>query len=331
MHKLLLNDCRLTATLSTRSPLLVRSAVETISGPEVGVVLTVRDGMDQPYLPGSTLKGALRSQAGRIARTLRPDSGCNPVDERGPLRFCGRRLEERERESGRGERQPVGTAMAYYRDSCALCKIFGNTFLASRLFVGDGYLQPDVVPALVRRDGVGIDRFSGSASLRSRYELEAVADVTFDLQLRLTNFEVWQLGLITLALRDLLDGQLPLGSGKSHGLGQVAGALMSVEVSYGRGAGGPDQQAAILGVGALSPDGRSYGYRSNDVLALEGATAENDGWRRVQRIEPDRLPVDALTDHLVTYLEQQYRPSPWLSRDGDDERSDAARVRHADR
>ena len=66
MHRQLLNECRISGTISTTAPLLIRSAVETIGGPEVGVVLTVRDGLDQPYLPGSSLKGALRSQAERI-------------------------------------------------------------------------------------------------------------------------------------------------------------------------------------------------------------------------------------------------------------------------
>lgn len=326
MHKQLLNECRIGGQLATRSPLLVRAAVETIGGPEVGLVLTVRGGADEPYLPGSTLKGALRSQAERILRTLRADSACYPNDERGPLRSCGRRIEEREREAQRGDRRQTVPGNIVYRDSCAACKLFGSTALAGRVAVSDGYLAGDEPPALVRRDGIGIDRFSGAASLRSRYELEAVTDVTFAFSVTLTNFEVWQLALLGLALHDLVGGRLPLGSGKSRGLGAVAGALTSLELAYprtSRAAGEP----ALLGVGALSEDGGRYGYRGDDRLALEGAATADEGIRRVVRLSEDATPWPALTDALVNYLEGQYRPSPWLSRDGEGESANGARLR----
>ncbi len=328
MHKQLLNECRISGTLTTSSPVLVRSAVETIAGPDVGTVLTVRGGLDQPYLPGSSLKGALRSQAERIARTLRPNSACNPVDDRGPMRFCGRRLEEREREQQRTDRRYSVQPHVAYRDSCAACKLFGSTAVAGRVSVTDAYLLPGIVPALIRRDGVGIDRFSGSASLRSRYEIEAVTDVSFRFDLRLTNFELWQLGLVGLAVQDLLNGRLPLGTGKSRGLGQVTGALDGVEVAYLRGSQAGQPDGALAGVGTLAEDGGRYGYRSDDRLeASSELTAEQAGIRRIYRYQPEQVPWDALTEALITYLEQHYRPSPWFGREGEGEEVDAARAR----
>jgi len=328
VHKQLLNECRITGTLSTSSPLLIRSAVETVAGPEVGVALTVRDGLDQPYLPGSSLKGAMRSQAERILRTLRPNSACNPLDDRGPQRSCGRRLDEREREGQRTDRHQTVAPATAYRDSCAACKTFGSASLAGRVIVADGYLHGAAVPALVRRDGIGIDRFSGAASLRSRYELEAVTDVTFGIAVTLQNFEIWQFSLLCLVLQDLVAGRLPLGSGKSRGLGQVQGEIQAIELAYVRSARSTDVEGDLLGVGALIDDPGRYGYRTGDRLAHgQGATQEEQGIRRLHRYTAQQFPWAALTDSLLRYLEHDYRPSPWLGREGEGEAADAARTR----
>lgn len=332
MHRQLLNECRFSGTISTTSPLLVRSAVETIGGPDVGVVLTVRDGLDQPYLPGSTVKGALRSQAERILRTLQPNSACNPLDERGPLRSCGRRLEEREREVQRTDRRQTISPATIYRDSCAACKTFGSTALAGRVAAGDGYLQGAALPALVRRDGVGIDRFSGAASLRSRYELEAVTDVTFDIAVTLHNFEIWQLGLLGLVVQDLVGGRLPIGSGRSRGLGQVQGGIQAVEVAYIRSERAAAGGSELLGVGALLDDPGRYGYRREDRLPHgESATQEEQGIRTVYRFTAQQFPWAPLTDRLVQFLDNDYRPSPWLNREKEGENADAARSRQSGR
>ncbi|MGI8914556.1 MAG: RAMP superfamily CRISPR-associated protein [Chloroflexota bacterium] len=332
MHKQLLNTCRISGTLSTTAPLLIRSAIETIGGPEVGVVLTVRDGLDQPYLPGSSLKGALRNQAERILRTLQPTSACNPLDDRGPQRSCGRRLEERERELQRTDRRQTVSPATAYRDSCAGCKTFGSTAFAGRVTADDGYVQGAALPALVRRDGIGIDRFSGAASLRSRYELEAVTDVTFGIAVTIQNYEVWQLGLLCLVVQDLLQGRLPLGSGKSRGLGQVRGELQSIELAYVRSERAADADSDILGVGALMADAGRYGYRPNDRLPHgQSATREEQGIRRLYHFPAQQFPWSDLTEALVRYLERDYRPSPWLSRDGEGNTADAARPRQPGR
>jgi hypothetical protein len=40
-----------------------------------------------------------------------------------------------------------------------------------------------------------------------------------------------------------------------------------------------------------------------------------------------QFPWSELTDSLLRYLEHDYRPSPWLSREGEGEAADAARTR----
>ncbi len=330
VHRQLLNACRLHVQLQTDSPLLVRAAVESLAGPEVGPVTTLRDGLDQPFLPGSTLRGALRSRAERIARTLRTDSACNPVEDRGPQRSCSRRLEEREPQRGERTAAP-NTPATVYRDSCATCKMFGNTSLAGRIAVSDGYLPVGVQPAMVRRDGVGIDRFSGSASLRSHYEFEAVASGTFSFEVSMSNFELWQLGLLLLSTRDLVDGHVPLGSGKARGLGRVSGRISSVVLSEVRSTQPGSADSTIHGLGSLTTDWRAYGLQQTDSMRVDLPVApQPDGIWSTTTLSGHDLPMDLLTERVVSYLEQQYRPSPWLTREAEGDRADASRTRHSD-
>src|SRR6185312_1681510 len=130
-----------------------------------------------------------------------------------------------------------------------------------------------------------------------------------------------------LAVHDLVGGRLPLGSGKSRGLGHVEGAVTAVELSYPR-TGRSEGEPAILGVGALSEDGSRYGYRADDRLPLEGgAETTAEGIRHIVRLSDEATPWGALTDAFVRYIEGQYRPSPWLSRDGEGESGNGARLR----
>lgn len=71
MHKRLVNECLISLEIETDGPLLIRSGETGVYGSDMAPVVTMRNGRDaEPYLPGSSLKGVLRSHAERIARTL---------------------------------------------------------------------------------------------------------------------------------------------------------------------------------------------------------------------------------------------------------------------
>lgn len=68
MLRKLVNHAEVEMTLQPAEPLLIASGVPNAGGTDLPFVLTYRQGPDQggePYLPGSSLKGVLRSHAER--------------------------------------------------------------------------------------------------------------------------------------------------------------------------------------------------------------------------------------------------------------------------
>lgn len=231
----------------------------------------------EPYLPGSSLKGALRAHAERLARTLNPDHAhdvaCDVFSEKsegGQEAACSHRNEWK----GKQGKRPEGPAA--YKEACLMCRLFGHAFLAGRVRLSDAYLESgaDVEPvrrvwkglsnqAIVPtncRDGVGIDRVTGAAASGIKYDLEVWDGAAFEGQLELVNFELWQVGLLAYLLDDLNAGRLRLGYGTHRGLGKVALTIIRAELSYfGQWAQNPPAQCLVKGIGELIKDGADYG------------------------------------------------------------------------
>src|SRR5215210_1793784 len=83
MHKRLLNESTFHLTISVEGPLLVKSGTETWDPaiPDMQFVRT-RDAQfrETVFIPGSSLKGTLRSYSEKIARTLDVPC-CDPFDQ----------------------------------------------------------------------------------------------------------------------------------------------------------------------------------------------------------------------------------------------------------
>ncbi len=269
MLKRLVNEARFTLTLETTGPVLVRSGRATLSGPDMTPVLTYRNNDWQVYLPGSSLKGVLRSHVEKVSRTLRHDPFvvCNPFNTKGePDEFCGMKLEKRKKQKDQAE--PITNEVAYSA-SCPVCRLFGSTEFIGRISINDAYLVNDQIARPVEsRDGVGIDRLTGGAAHGALFNLEVVSSgVEFQTAVYLRNFEIWQLGMMMLAVQDLEDGLIRIGSGRSRGLGSMKGNVDEVQINHlGVSANKPANE--IWGLGKFLGD-NSYGTKSDDLLQSE--------------------------------------------------------------
>ncbi|MBL7183264.1 MAG: CRISPR-associated protein [Anaerolineae bacterium] len=266
MHKRIVNQMTLKFTLTPQGPLLIKSGREAGADPTILDMNFVRIyhaglGRETVYLPGSSLKGTIRSYCERVARTVGVDC-CNPFDST----FCGKKNE--------GE----ASATKRYRQSCTACRLFGNTTLASHFRISDAYPTPDTVEAANRieqRDGVAIDRISGAVAV-GPFSLEVITQGTFEAALAVDNFQLWQVGLLAVALRDLGQGRVPIGFGKSRGLGRVNVTRQELTVSYpGRFAladGDLNFAQRLYGVAAFPfPGKEEYHFRPEEPMPLEGA------------------------------------------------------------
>lgn len=219
MHKRLVNVCSIELSLIPQTPILIKSGKEGAdpTKPNMEFVETYYQGKPSIYLPGSSLKGAIRAHAERIVRTVgsdRPDAGKPWAND--PLHDDYKYLEKLD-------------APKTYKHSCFTDRIFGNTSIASRIRIEDAYPVGKV--QLEERNGVAIDRVFGSVAV-GPFNFEVCTAGEFQTKLHLKNFTLAQLGLIGLVLRDLNEGWFGLGFAKSRGLGIVEAKLNRAIVQY---------------------------------------------------------------------------------------------------
>ncbi len=244
MHKRLLNEAILDFTIVPEGPILVKAG-ETGADPtrpDMEFVRTWRNGERTVYLPGSSLKGVIRSHCERIARTVGEGRSCNPVIKD---KSCVKLNDLKQEHDG----------IHVHKHSCFICQMFGNTALAGRVRTADAYPVGEV--RTEERDGVAIDRVFGSVAV-GPFQMEVVTAGQFETKVAIRNFTVAQLGLLALALRDLKLGRVGIGFGKSRGLGHVTLEWGTLTVRYTR----PPQDRYRLEGAARLLDGEAgqYGY-----------------------------------------------------------------------
>lgn len=227
-----------------RGRLVARTAVHIGAGggsldptaPDAGVV---RDAAGNPYVPGSSLKGALRSYLERVMEAgwlagPRPERCVHAVGER-PWEDYVRHARDQARAHG-GRNEATLLADAIGAALCPVCRLFGAPHYAGRLLVrdlpvvagvGPGHWeqhagQPAWVVHVQERSGVGIDRDTHTARPGVLYDFETVPPgVAFDLQWLVENPSPDDHKNLLLGLLALSRGDVPLGGKSSRGLGQV--------------------------------------------------------------------------------------------------------------
>jgi len=251
MHKRRLNEFTLHFIIEPNGPLLIKSGKESGADPTLPEMNFVRSqhprsGQRTIYLPGSSLKGAIRSHVERIIRTLYPDQESACCDPLSADRSCVSYIRNRRNKASTAEE---------YKYSCLACRLFGDMVHASHFLSADAY-PIEAIDDLPTRMSVAINRFS-SAVARGPFEIETATKGYFLGRFTVVNFEVWQLGVLALALRDLAQGRLLLGFGKSRGLGNVSVVYTSLELAYpGKFAlnANFNPQKEVYGVASLAPD-----------------------------------------------------------------------------
>ncbi|MBF2001899.1 MAG: CRISPR-associated protein [Synechococcales cyanobacterium M58_A2018_015] len=221
MHKRFVNHCTIELTISPCGPILIKSGKEGAdpTKPDMEFVETYHRGGKSIYLPGSSLKGAIRAHAERIVRTVGSDKPSGKgVWANDPLNDKRDYLKEK-------------SALEIYKLSCFTDQMFGSTEIASRVRIEDAYPVNRAQLKIEERNGVAIDRVFGSVAVGPfNYQVCTAGD--FKTKIHLKNFTLAQLGLIGLVLRDLNDGWFGLGFAKSRGMGTVTVQYDSATVQY---------------------------------------------------------------------------------------------------
>ena len=281
MHKRIVNQAIIELVISPVGPVLIKASDQGAdpTKPDMEFVETYHAGGRSVYLPGSSLKGAIRAHCERIVRTLggdRPTDGnvwaCNPLDDKEPCRKLKKKHE--------------GNTSAIYKNSCMICQIFGSTDIAAHVRIADAYpVNPEEIQ-LEERNSVAIDRVYGSVAF-GPFDFQVLTAGEFATKITVKNFTTAQLALIALAIRDFDQQRVGIGFGKSRGLGQVNMKVKRVEIRYptaiveneqlqtlGRQSRQFDGHV-VVGAGELVNEWEAYGLPNSDTVSA-GVQARTD-------------------------------------------------------
>ncbi|MGQ9557447.1 MAG: RAMP superfamily CRISPR-associated protein [Desulfurispora sp.] len=291
MFKALYNQARLTFQVQADGPLLIKAGGEAASLdptlPDMQFVRAYHNGQETVFLPGSSLKGVMRSRAEQILRTLGENCCMVFGREQSCLKY---------EEKIRKKPDDFKEAWQRYKIACLACRLFGSPFLKGRALFADAYPVGPVRLGVC--SNVGINRITGGAQKGSLFQPEVVEEGTFQVKIELVNYFTWQLVLLLYVLRDLHDGLLGLGMGGTRGYGRVQVCGLEINLRDYR----QDKPAGIRGFSGedvLNPDGLDW---QKQFYYWQGRQAEAAIWGEAGWLA--RANLNDLLEREKEWLEQ---------------------------
>ena len=161
-------------------------------------------------VPADSFRGAFRSQAEKILRTQGNRACCvsDPNDACLPI------------ESISGK-----------KDLCAACQSFGAPGWGTPLRISD-FVETKTSPSEVfRQEFVAVDRFAGGSADQLKFNADSRFGPTLEGKLVIETGRIDSASrkLLALTLRDLIEGDIPLGSRASKGYGALTGRILSIQ------------------------------------------------------------------------------------------------------
>jgi CRISPR-associated RAMP protein (TIGR02581 family) len=216
MFDIFKNRLEINGTLTTVTALRISQGRST--EPIGSDLPVVKDALGRPLIPGASFKGALRSRMESFLRGIDGSLAIDPSDLAGSHWMNQVKTLKKQYEN---DDAALTDNLVEMTDCVAL--LFGSPWIASKFQVRDLTVQTDTwFDQYQERDGVAIDRDTETASDGKLYDFQVVpAGVSFDFKAVVENAEEWELGLLMIGLHQFETEQIPLGGGRSRGLGVV--------------------------------------------------------------------------------------------------------------
>lgn len=153
-------------------------------------------------IPGSSVKGPLRSHGEKILRTMNLAGICDPVSD---------------------------SCFIQKKDlPCFACRLFGFSGQKSKILFSD--LAPLEEPKVKYFDHNQIDRFTGGTIENALFDEKLIFDATFQGEILIENPEIVELKLLIHIFKDLYLEDIRIGYGKTKGYGKVKGIITKLEL-----------------------------------------------------------------------------------------------------
>lgn len=210
------NRLEITGKLSTVTALRISAGRST---EPIGADLPVmKDALEQPFIPGASFKGTLRSRLESFLRGIDISLAEDPAD------FTSQTRNQIIKKIKEDYQDDVVLTEELLKQTDLISRLFGSPWIASKFQVRDLTVVKDTwFGQYQERDGVAIDRDTETAAEKKLYDFQVVPSGTsFDLKIVVENAESWELGLLMIGLHQFEREQIPLGGGRSRGLGVVS-------------------------------------------------------------------------------------------------------------
>lgn len=252
---------RLTVTWAPRGPVMVKAGYDGIAVDSLPL-MTGRDGQLAPVLPGSSIKGALRSQAERIVRTVKPRPAPQPTLGGQPTAFLDQieGLELVEWLFGSTGGDDSGATVRLGRGALRVDDCLGASIDPAAWQAIESASTPEGLRTALNGHRsrwqhayhVAVDRWTGGAADNLLFTVLE----PFDQQWEPIRMEVDLarlpdahrqpcLALLALTLQDLEAGRVPLGFGVNRGMGDLSVSDVSID---GCEAAGPQDAMTLDGL-----------------------------------------------------------------------------------
>jgi len=204
-------------------------------------------GKETLYIPGSSMRGAIRSLVERILAAVDRDRQKNSILSCLLMKgkeciTVNKNIQEdfsEKVENGYSEQQ-LWEYLINPEDPkiCLCCQVFGSTHLASRVRISDLYPlnsngQDRIVEKGEGRYSVAIDRETGTAKEGALFTIEALNKQNqFRFELIAENMDDVAWGILAIGLLELIRGNFNVGAKASIGLGQCQLLKESLHMKY---------------------------------------------------------------------------------------------------
>lgn len=197
-----------------------------------------------PVIAGGSIKGAIRSRAEKILRTLELHA-CDPTENQVESKSasCAIKLINTNRLGALSvistDDEPKNTSRLKKRheyielESCRICRLFGNSYLASRIQFDDSPLIQARDEDTKRLDSVALNRFTSGPKKSALFNFKPYVRGEFVINMEAQDLDGFEKSLLLFIIRDLKEDEMPIlfGFGKTKGFGHVQVAKIEIDDS----------------------------------------------------------------------------------------------------
>ncbi|MGD2089712.1 MAG: CRISPR-associated RAMP protein Csx7 [Candidatus Aminicenantes bacterium] len=216
-----------------KEKIIIRGRVEPLTSLHIGWqrsfdpvdsdAQVIKDPRGNPFIPGSSFKGILRSFIERFLSGAGVKKVCFPTDNES----C---IDDEELD----ELVEAGDKIKYIlENACPVCRVFGSSHMGSKLKIKDMPVKKEEWHEVFLRirDGIIIDRESRTAKDKGKYDFETVSPgVVFNMELVGDNLTDAEKGMIFTAFDLISQGFGALGGNVSRGTGKIKINLTEIEI-----------------------------------------------------------------------------------------------------